>query len=86
MPKKTGKPRGFAAMSVEKRREIARKGGRSAQAKGTGHKINHEEAVAAGRKGGKSATQRGTAHRWTNEEAQAAAQKSGRRKGKKPSS
>jgi general stress protein YciG len=44
--------RGFAAMSIEKQREIARKGGRASHEKGTGHEWNPESARAAGRKGG----------------------------------
>jgi general stress protein YciG len=62
-------------MSAEQRREISRKGGQNAQAKGTGHKFDHEEAVAAGQKGGKSAAKRGTTHRFTSAEAKAAARK-----------
>ena len=47
-----GKGRGFAAMSPEKKREIASKGGKAAHALGTAHKWTSEEAQAAGRKGG----------------------------------
>ena len=46
------KRRGFAAMSVEKQREIARKGGRAAHEKGTAHEFTADEARIAGRKGG----------------------------------
>jgi uncharacterized protein len=52
-PKK--KRRGFAAMSPEKQKEIASKGGRSAHAKGTAHQFTVEEARAAGTKGGRAA-------------------------------
>ncbi len=45
--------RGFAAMSPEKQREIASKGGRAAHTKGTAHEWTPESAAAAGRKGGK---------------------------------
>jgi uncharacterized protein len=45
-------------MSDEKKREVASKGGKSANAKGVCHKWNHEEAVAAGRIGGKVHTKR----------------------------
>lgn len=45
--------RGFAAMDQNKQREIARRGGRMAQASGTAHKFSSEEARQAGRKGGK---------------------------------
>ena len=44
--------RGFAAMSSEKQREIAQKGGRVAHERGVAHKWNREEAAEAGRKGG----------------------------------
>jgi uncharacterized protein len=48
----TGRGRGFASMSPEKKREIASKGGKAAHALGTAHKWTSEEAQAAGRKGG----------------------------------
>jgi len=44
--------RGFAAMSEEKQREIASKGGRAAHALGKAHRFTTEEAREAGRKGG----------------------------------
>ena len=44
------RPRGLAAMSPERRREIARKGGQAAQARGTGHRWTVEEARKAGKK------------------------------------
>ena len=44
--------RGFAAMSPEKRREIARKGGLSVKPENRAFSQNHDLAVAAGRKGG----------------------------------
>ena len=46
--------RGFAAMSVAKRREIAKKGGQVSHQRGTAHEFTPEEAKIAGRKGGKS--------------------------------
>jgi uncharacterized protein len=46
------KPKGFAAMSPAKRREISSKGGKAAHAKGTAHEFDSEEARTAGRKGG----------------------------------
>jgi general stress protein YciG len=46
--------RGFASMSSEKQREIARKGGRAAHARGTAHEFTADEARAAGRKGGET--------------------------------
>lgn len=48
----TPKPRGFAAMSPEKRSEIARLGGIAGHKLGRAHVWNHEEASAAGKKGG----------------------------------
>jgi uncharacterized protein len=44
--------RGFAAMSKEKRCEIASKGGKIAHASGKAHKFTPDEARAAGSKGG----------------------------------
>ncbi len=44
--------RGFASMAAEKQREIARKGGQAAHARGTAHEFTTDEARAAGRKGG----------------------------------
>lgn len=44
--------RGFAAMSREKQRDIARRGGRAAHEKGTAHEFSPDEARQAGRKGG----------------------------------
>jgi hypothetical protein len=44
--------RGFAAMTPDKQREIARRGGRAAHKKGTAHEFSADEARAAGRKGG----------------------------------
>jgi general stress protein YciG len=44
--------RGFAALSPERRRELARLGGQRAQALGTAHRFTPEEAAEAGRKGG----------------------------------
>ncbi len=45
-------PRGFAAITPERRREISARGGKAAHAAGTAHKFTTEEAQAAGRKGG----------------------------------
>jgi len=44
--------RGFASMNKDKQREIARKGGIAAHARGTAHEWNTREAQDAGRKGG----------------------------------
>ncbi len=73
------KKRGFASMSAALQREIASKGGRAAQEKGTAHRFTPEEARQAGRKGGKAAHARGTAHRFNSEEAREAARKGGRK-------
>ncbi len=51
-PKKS--TRGFASMSPEKQREIARKGGRSVPAEKRSFSQNTDLAAAAGRKGGQS--------------------------------
>ena len=46
--------RGFAAMSPEKQREIASKGGRAAHEQGVAHEWTPEQAKEAGRKGGQA--------------------------------
>lgn len=46
--------RGFASMTPERRREIARMGGKAAHVNGTAHQFTPEEAREAGKKGGKS--------------------------------
>lgn len=46
--------RGFAAMSSEKQKEIARKGGKAAHEQGVAHEWNSDEARQAGKKGGQS--------------------------------
>lgn len=60
--------RGFAAMSEEKRREIARKGGKAAHEKGTAHEFTTDEAREVGQLGGQAAHQNGTLHKFTPEE------------------
>ncbi len=54
IPPVTPKPRGFAAIPAERRKEISSKGGRAAHAQGKAHQFTREEAQAAGRKGGKA--------------------------------
>ena len=44
--------RGFASMTEEKRKEIAKRGGKRAHEKGLAHEWTSEEAKKAGRKGG----------------------------------
>lgn len=51
------KKRGFAAMSSERVRELARQGGIAAHQKGTAHKWTAEEAREAGKKGGAASFQ-----------------------------
>lgn len=49
-PSQQPRLRGFAAMSPEKKKEIAGMGGRAAHASGRAHQFSTEEARAAGRK------------------------------------
>jgi general stress protein YciG len=58
--KYNGRPRGLAAMSPERRREIASMGGRTSQARGTAHQWTAEEASAAGKKSSARYAQRRT--------------------------
>ncbi len=51
------KPTGFAALSPERRRELASRGGRAAHARGTAYKWSLEEAREAGKKGGEAVSQ-----------------------------
>lgn len=44
--------RGFAAISPEKQKEIAKKGGRTAHQKGVAHQWDSNQAREAGKKGG----------------------------------
>jgi len=54
LPRKAAKRMsGFAAMSPEKKREIASKGGKAAHQLGTAHRWTSEEAQRAGRIGGR---------------------------------
>lgn len=48
------KPRGLAALSPERRSEIAAMGGRSVQATGTGNRFTPKQAAVAGKKGGRA--------------------------------
>lgn len=52
------RPRGFAAMSAEKRTELARKGGKSIAPEKRSFSQNRDLAVEAGRKGGSKGRQR----------------------------
>lgn len=52
MEEKIRKPQGFAAMDVEKRKEVARKGGLAVQNGKRSFSTNPELAREAGRKGG----------------------------------
>ena len=51
LQKNSRRARGLAAMSPERRREIASMGGRTSQARGTAHQWTAAEASAAGKKG-----------------------------------
>jgi general stress protein YciG len=83
MPEKS--KRGFGSMDIEKRREIASKGGKAAHAKGSAHRFTPEEAREAGRKGGQAAHQKGTAHEFTPEEASFAGRRGGKAGGNRES-
>jgi hypothetical protein len=48
----TPRPRGFATLSIERRRAIASQGGKAAHARGVAHKFSGETARTAGQKGG----------------------------------
>lgn len=49
--------RGFAAMQIDRQREIASLGGRTAHERGVAHQFSSEEARRAGRKGGVAVSQ-----------------------------
>lgn len=51
MPDTTPKPRGFATLSEDRRREIASLGGQAAHRKGRAHVYTSETAREAGKKG-----------------------------------
>lgn len=53
----------MSGWTPEKRREVARKGGLAAQAKGTAHQFTSEEAKAAGQKGGRRAAEKAAERR-----------------------
>lgn len=48
---------GFALLTPEQRKEIARKGGRAAQKRGRAHQFGSEDAREAGKKGGAKVSQ-----------------------------
>jgi len=48
----TKKPRGFAALSPERRREISSRGGKAAHERGVAYQWTSETAKISGRKGG----------------------------------
>lgn len=50
----TSRPRGFAAMTSDRQRQIASLGGRTAHERGQAHQFSSEEARQAGRKGGQT--------------------------------
>lgn len=53
----TPRPRGFAAMTADKRAEVSRKGGRAAHASGRAHQWCRAAAKEAGAKGGRKISQ-----------------------------
>lgn len=65
---------GFARLSPERRREIARLGGLTTHARGVGHCFDSE----SGRRAGRVAHERGTARVWTPETAREAGRKGGK--------
>lgn len=71
----TKKPRGFAAMSTEKRKAIASAGGEAAHANGKAHRFTAAEARAAGAKGGRAVGKNRRA--FTSEEAREAGRRGG---------
>jgi general stress protein YciG len=83
------KPRGLAAVSPERRREISRMGGKAAEAAGVRHRFNPETARAAGQKAAAKLHAEGKAYQWTPETAREASLKAagvprGVRKGSAP--
>lgn len=71
-PAPTRKPRGLAAVSPERRREISRMGGHAANAAGVRHRFNPETARAAGQKAAAKLHAEGKAYQWTPEAAREA--------------
>lgn len=54
MKTKKPKPRGLAAVDIERRRDIARLGGLAAAAKGTQHVLTSKQRIKGGKKGGRA--------------------------------
>jgi general stress protein YciG len=54
-------------MSPDRRREVARAGGRAAQARGSAHRWTSDEARAAGKKGGRIASRKRRGHHHPDE-------------------
>lgn len=79
---KTKGKRGFAGMDPALQKSIASKGGKAAQAKGTGHRYTSETARAAGKLGGKAAHKKGSAHTFTSQTAKLAGAKGNRKRQK----
>src|SRR5262249_47136068 len=74
--------RGFAGMTPERRREIARRGGKTSHAQGGAHQFTPEEARRAGRQGGLTAHAKGVAHKCPRQEAAAEGRQGGRARAK----
>jgi general stress protein YciG len=81
-PPKKGK-RGFASMSVEKRREIARKGGLAVKVENRSFSKNNDLAKTAGKKGGKSVAPENRSFKRNPESARSAGRKGGLAKRKR---
>jgi general stress protein YciG len=73
VPTKMTRPRGFAALTPEQRRELGSRGGKSAHERGTANKFDSVSASEAGR----IPHLHGTAHKWTSDEARLAGRKGG---------
>jgi general stress protein YciG len=58
MQNRKGHGRGFASMSLEKKRSISIQGGKAVHLQGTAHKWTSEEVRIAGQKGGKVSRRR----------------------------
>lgn len=54
--------KGFASMSIEKRRAIASNGGKTSQKNGTAHRWTQEEASKAGKIGGLATAKKRASH------------------------
>lgn len=72
VPPSVSRPRGLAALSPERRREIARQGGRCSARRKMALPAERRREIAQA--GARALHARGLAHQWTSEEAAAAGQ------------